>query len=471
MKKTFLLALCALCSMAATADDYSSYYTNLPVNMPATSEPQIANRTVSVADYGAVGDGVTLCTDAFTKAINDVAQQGGGHVVVPAGVWVIAPITLRSGVDLHLEKNAIVMATPDKKLHLAAATDPREVRCPSLINAANCHDIAITGEGIIDGNGAQWRPVKRGKVSDVEWSEFNYRGGTQTNEGQLWFPYNLTHYDNIANRPEREEARRANLVRFVDCENVLLRGVTLQNSPRFHYVPTRCRNVIIDNATVRCPWNAQNGDAIDISNCKDVLIVNSTIDAGDDGICMKGGVGNPQAEPLPCENILIVNNTVYHAHGGFVIGSDFAGGMKNIVVRNNRFCGTDVGLRFKSGIGRGGKTENIFIDNVFMSDIKDQAIIFECTYVDNRYNIKTNDGKLVIPENAPYVPNFSDIHISNVVCHNTKTAIKAHGLPGYRCVYDISIDNCSFFYTKTAVDTDDTAELTITNTKFTTYEK
>ena len=128
------------------------------------------------------------------------------------------------------------------------------------------------------------------------------------------------------------------------------KGVTLLNSLNFHIIPTRCRMWSIDGITVKCPWNAQNGDAIDISSCRDVLIVNNVIDAGDDGICMKGGAGAAGVAAGPCENINIQDNTVYHAHGGFVIGSEFSGGMKNIVVRNNTFQGTDTGLRFKSAV-------------------------------------------------------------------------------------------------------------------------
>ena len=217
--------------------------------------------------------------------------------------------------------------------------------------------------------------------------------------------------------------------------------------------------------TIRCPWNAQNGDALDISSCRNVLIVNNIIDAGDDGICMKAGAGKAGIEYGPCENLLIENNTVYHAHGGFVIGSEFTGGMKNIVVRNNLFSGTDTGLRFKSGIGRGGKTENIFISDIVMTDIKDEAIIFECTYQDKAVGKKVSE-KPTTGKDAPFAPDFSDIHISNVTCRNAKTGISAHGLPGLKCVHNITIDNSIFFCTQKDKDMDETAELTITNTEF-----
>jgi polygalacturonase len=213
-------------------------------------------------------------------------------------------------------------------------------------------------------------------------------GGTESAKGDLWYPFNLKHFDNIAATPEAQEKMRTHLIRLTDCENVLIQGVTVENSPKFHIVPQRCKNVIIDGVTVRCPWNAQNGDAIDIGNCTNVLIVNNVIDAGDDGICMKGGAGAKALEYGPCQNINIQDNIVYHAHGGFVIGSEFSGGMKNIYVHNNTFSGTDTGLRFKSSVGRGGTTEDIYISNIYMTDIDNQAIVFETTYFDNHVGAK-----------------------------------------------------------------------------------
>ena len=218
--------------------------------------------------------------------------------------------------------------------------------------------------------------------------------------------------------------------------------------------------------TVRCPWNAQNGDAIDISNCQRVLIVNNNIDAGDDGICMKGGSGEQGLKDGPCQDILIEDNTVYHAHGGFVIGSDVSGGMKNIVVRRCRFSGTDTGLRFKSGIGRGGRTENIFISDIVMSDITQQAIVFECTYVDRKYAVNfTEEGEGM--KEGGFAPDFRDIHISRVVCHNVPTAIKSVGLDGLQCVRDIHISDCHFMYSGKSTDIDAHSDINIEQSDFT----
>ena len=239
---------------------------------------------------------------------------------------------------------------------------------------------------------------------------------------------------------------RNDLVRFESCENVLVEGVTIQNSPKFHLHPCYSKNVIVDGVTVRCSWNAQNGDAIDFSDVNIGLIVNSTVDAGDDGLCMKSGRNKPEAPANGCEDIVIQDNTVYHAHGAFVLGSETIQGMRRIVVRNNRFSGTDTGLRFKSGLGRGGKTEQLFISDIVMTDIKDEAIVFQCDYVDRPAGSDLNAMPTYSDEEKKVAPYFQDIHISNVTCNGTTTGIKASGILGLNNVKDIDIQNATIVY-------------------------
>lgn len=471
MKKTNIIALLlSAFSLTATADDYADYYANMPIEIQKATPPSIPDNTVTLTDYGAVGNGIALNTEAFRKAISALASKGGGHLIVPAGIWLTGPISLKDNIDLHIERNGVIMAATDRSLFIKTDSGKAQAKSSPLITASKRQNISITGEGTIDGNGALWRPVKRSKVSDVEWSDYKALGGTEAEGGKLWFPFGLKNHDNFAETAAKQETMRNHLIRFTDCQNVLVSGVTIQNSPKFHLIPTRCENVIIDGVSVHCPWNAQNGDAIDISSCQKVLIVNNTIDAGDDGICMKAGAGENGAKAGPCSDILIQGNTVYRAHGGFVIGSEFSGGMKNIVVRNNRFSGTDTGLRFKSSQGRGGTTENIFISDIVMTDIRDEAITFECTYFDNKVNAdKKKNAKTEVKE-APFTPEFTDIHIKNIICRGAKTAVKAHGLPGLNCVHGITIDSSVFFYTKNAKDIDVTADVTFNSCQFITYQ-
>ena len=460
MKHLIITTITILSVLSAKADDYAKHYQNLPVELKQVVEFTIPKYTISIADFGGVGDGATLNTEAFRKAISALTKKGGGRLVVPQGVWLTGPIALKDNINLHIERNAIVLFSPDKSLFLDA--EGKSSRCEPGIKASKRKNIAITGEGIIDGNGAQWRPVKRSKVSDVEWKRFAAIGGVERQNGSLWYPWNVkAGYKNIGETPEAQEKRRQDLVRLTDCENILIKGVTFQNSPRFHVHPCNSRNIIIDGITVRCPWNAQNGDAIDLSDCQQALIVNSTVDAGDDGICMKSGKAKPTALVNGCEEILIEDNTVFHAHGGFVIGSEDITGMKRIVVRRCRFSGTDTGLRFKSGIGRGGKTEDIYISDIVMNDITDEAIIFQCDYVDRPAG---SEGKTAKKAGGEFVPEFTDIHISNVVCRGAKTAIKAKGIEGLDCIHDINISNSTIVYTSNGKEIDEnTAKVNLVN--------
>ena len=459
MNKLFFAGmLMSLFAGSLWAGPYEKYYQNLPVEMVEPALPSIPEYTVTLTDFGAVGDGMVDNTQAFTKAISALNKKGGGHLVVPAGIWLTGPISLKSHIDLHLEKNALVLLTPDRSALL------KDGKAVSGISASKRTDISITGEGIIDGNGEWWRGVKRTKVSDTEWNAFKRMGGTVTPKGDLWYPFDLNSFGNIAGTAEAQEKMRTHLIRFTDCERVLVQGVTIQNSPKFHLVPQRCREVIIDGVTVRCPWNAQNGDGIDIGQCKNVLIVNNTVDVGDDGICMKGGAGADALKHGPCENILIEDNTVFHAHGGFVIGSEFSGGMVKIVVRNNTFSGTDTGLRFKSAPERGGKTQDIWISDIYMSDIQGEAVVFETSYADRP--VGRDDA--VAAETDAFVPDFQDIHISNVVCRDARVGVKASGT--LQMIHDITLQDCIFFYTEEASRIDDPRMLQLDNVRFETYK-
>ena len=472
MKRLTTILMLLGIALMADAKDYAKYYQNLPTEVKPVVEVVIPDNEVSITDFGGVGDGQTLNTEAFRKAISALVKKGGGRVVVPQGVWLTGPIAFKDNIELRIEKNAIVMFSPDKSLYIDK--DGNSSRVEPCIKASKRKNIAITGEGIIDGNGAQWRPVKRSKVSDVEWKRFKAMGGVERNNGQLWYPWDMKDGSpNLGDTPEAQEKRRNDLVRFTDCENILFEGVTFQNSPRFHVHPLNSRNIIIDGITVRCPWNAQNGDAIDISDCHLVLIVNSIVDAGDDGLCMKSGKYKENALVNGCEDILIQDNTVYHAHGGFVIGSENICGTRRLVVRQCRFSGTDTGLRFKSGIGRGGETEKVYISDVVMTDINDQAIVFQCDYVDRPAGTaplqlprggESQSANTAQPKASPrgglegasgaYIPRFHDIHINNVVCRGAGTGIYAHGIEGYDCI-DVTIENTKIVNATKETDIDD----------------
>ena len=466
MKKNYLLTMACLLAVTMQAGDYAKYYENLPTPVKQVVPVVIAKNDISLTDCGGVGDGMTLCTDAFKKGIAELTKRGGGRLTVPEGVWLTGPIELKSGVELHLDKNAVVCFAPDKRLYFEAGTQPKRVN--PCISATKAQNIAITGSGIFDGGGQLWRPVKRSKMSDVEWKQYTEMGGQVTGKNDLWYPWKLkSGYPDIADTPQGQEGMRNDLLRFEQCENILLEGVTFQNSPRFHVHPCYSRNIIIDGITVRCPWNVQNGDGIDLSDCHQALIVNSTVDVGDDGLCMKSGSQKKGWDVWGCQDVLIQDNAVYHAHGGFVLGSETVGGIRDMVVRHNRFLGTDVGLRFKSGLRRGGKTERLYVSDIMMADISSEAIIFQCDYVD-RHAGSNAKALTFTDEERRLAPEFQDIHISRVVCRGAKTAIKAAGIEGLNCIHDIDIRDCAIIYNKVGKQIDEpTARLSLVNVKLT----
>ncbi len=418
---------------------------------------RIPDRQVSVTEFGAVADGITSNTEAFRKAVEALSKQGGGHLNVPEGLYLTGPIVLKSGIDLHLEKGAVILMSPDKSEFVVSGS------VKPCITASKSHDVSISGEGIIDGNGSWWRAVKRGKVSDVEWKAFLSRGGTSDDGGKLWYPFGLKHYDDIAPDAKAQEKMRTHLVRFTDCERVSVTGVTLQNAPKFHLVPQRCTDVRIEGVTVRCPWNAQNGDGIDIMQSSRVLVRGCTVDVGDDGICLKAGAGEKALKDGPCKDILIEGNTVFHAHGGFVIGSEFSGGIENVIVRHNTFMGTDTGLRFKSAPERGGKTSGIRISDIVMADIAGEAIVFETSYADRPAGHEDN----VAATTAAFVPDFTDILIERVTCRGCMTAIKASGT--IAMIHGITVRDAVFFYEKTGTAIDDPGMITLEKVRLETY--
>ena len=452
--KNILTTVClALVCMTMSAQDtnnpYKKYTQNLPFKMQEVKAPVFPIRNVILSDYGAKGDGSTLCTEAFAKAIDDLSAKGGGKLIVPQGVWFTGPIVLKSNINLHLEKGAVILFSGDENLYPVINTsfeglDTR--RCQSPLSAFNATNIAVTGQGAIDGNGVYWRPLKKSKVTDGQWKRITSQGGVFKRD-DLWYPSaGYLKGDSLAQmnvpqgiRTEEEwnyikRFLRPVLVSLVGCKNVLLKDVIFQNSPAWNIHPLMCENIIIDNVLARNPAYAQNGDGLDLESCKNALIVNSTFDAGDDGICIKSGKdADGRKRAMPCQNVVVDGCTVFQGHGGFVVGSEMSGGVHNILVQNCQFLGTDVGLRFKSCRGRGGLVDNIFIRNISMFDIQADAIIFNLYYGGKSVIEMMRDGDQ--PNNSDMrpvdetTPEFRDIHIENVVCRNANRALFFNGLP------------------------------------------
>lgn len=415
-----MLLACVL--HAASLSDFAKPYSDLPFKTEPVNPPVIPDLTVSLADYGGKGDGYTLNTEAFGRALDDLEKRGGGHLVVTEGVWVTGPIAMRSNVDLHIVKDAIILFSPDKSLYPILPPDEGTggQLCTAPISATHISNFSITGQGIIDGNGEAWRPVKRFKVSDAEWAKMKRLGLREvTEEGRQ------VYYPTVGNSDGNLHTKRPRLLRFIGCSNFMVQGVVVQNSPSFHVNMILCDHFILDGIMVRCPWNAQNGDGIDLSSCHHALLTGCSVDAGDDAICMKSGIGDVGRSRGATHDIVIDGCTVFHGHGGFVIGSDTGGGMKDIMVRNCRFIDTDTGIRIKSGRDRGGLVSDVWIENIVMCDIADEAILFDCYYQEKVGDARDVEAKPVTAD----TPRFRDVHIKDIVCTDAARAILVKGLP------------------------------------------
>jgi polygalacturonase len=413
-------------------------------------EPKFKKDTFNIVQFGAKADGFFLNTKAINDAVSACSKNGGGVVLVPNGFWLTGPVVLLSNVNLYLSKNALLQFTADKTqfpLIESFWEGVAAARNQSPISATNATNIAITGTGIIDGNGDVWRAIKKDKLTESQWKARLASGGVLSDDKKTWFPSasslkgSITKDAGVLNGNKAakdfediKDFLRPNLLVFTKCKNVLLDGVTFQNSPAWNLHPLMCENLTVRNVYAKNPWYAQNGDGIDIESCKNVLLENSTFDVGDDGICIKSGKDEEgRKRGMPTENVTVRNCVVYHAHGGFVIGSEMSGGAKNINVTNCTFVGTDIGLRFKTTRGRGGIVENIYCDNINMKDIVGEAILFDMYYMAKDpvplAGEQTDAPKVELLPVTEATPQFKNFWVKNIVCDGAEKAVFIRGLP------------------------------------------
>ena len=348
--------------------------------------------TFDVRKFGAQGDGKTVDTAAIQKALDECGKTGGGTVRFPAGIYLSQPIYLRSKTTLVLDPGATLKATDDPKDYLPSSVTWEDVllgrsKGPFLnfVNGKKLVDVAITGKGTIDGSGARW-----------------------------WAP--------------AEEARRKvpgytlprpNLIRITGCKGLKVTGVTLQNSPKFHLVPEDCEDVLIENVTILAPEGAANTDAIDPTMSRRVTITKCLIDVGDDNVAIKSGKGMRGRE-FACEDLTITDCIFKHGHG-LSIGSETAGGVRNLTVKRCSFEGTQNGIRIKSPRGKGGKVENLVYEDITMTNVEG-AITFTCYYP----KIPRTDAAQTVNAETPC---FRNIRIRNLTATSTYAAGVIIGLP------------------------------------------
>jgi polygalacturonase len=365
----------------------------------------------NVRKRGACGDGRTLDTQAIQSTIEACAEQGGGTVFLPAGQYLTGSLFLRNNITLHLDAGAVILGSEDPRdypiFHSRWEGKHQDTHAP-LIAGQSLHNIAVIGRGTIDGHGASWWKAHKKRTLD--------------------FP-------------------RPRLIGFFDCNNVLIEGITAINSPSWTINPVHCQNVNIRALTIINPPDSPNTDGINPDSCRLVHISDCHVSVGDDCITIKSGNENESDNRrAPCRDITITNCTLERGHGGVVIGSEMSGGVKNVVISNCVFIGTDRGIRIKSRRGRGGTIEDIRVSNLIMDGVL-------CPFTMNLYYHIGVRGDKHVSDKRPHsvndgTPRLRRIHFSHITARNvTRAAGFLYGLPEMP-LEDITLSDISISISK-----------------------
>jgi polygalacturonase len=379
-----------------------------------------SQKSLSIRDFGAVADGIADNTIAFKNAIVQCCKNNGGTINVPAGTYLTGPIHLKSNINLHLEPDAVIVFNDNFEDWPSIRSRWEGVECygySPCIYGENLKNVSITGAGTIDGRGgAWWKEFKRRKTNgqtqpisarDKEFAKLNEDtdlsdcGGGGI--GSFFF--------------------RPPLIQFNNCQDVLLDGFTTCNSPFWNTHLVYCTNVIVKNMTFQNPAGGINGDGLDIDSCSGVQVFDCTFDVNDDCLCFKSGIGKDGMRVnKPCENIVIRNCKMMRGHGSVVIGSETAGSIRNILICDCIFNGTDRGLRIKSRRGRAGTVENITLNNITMNGVGCPVVMhlyYECGVRPEEIAVLSDRNPRPVTDTTPCIRN---IKITNVTADKAQSA-------------------------------------------------
>lgn len=370
----------------------------------------------NMKELGADVNGKIKCTDLINTTIEKASNDGGGTLYFPAGEYLTASIKMKSNITLHVESGAIIRFSDDFEDYMPFVRVRWEGLFMNtfapLINAQNAENITITGRGTLDGQGLKWwnydyplikEARSTGKITKIEKIQHQWE---EANKGLVFDDYYKPTIERRFFRPP--------FIQFLECENILIEGVTIKNSPFWTINPVGCNNLVVEGVTINNPSKDPKGpntDGINPSSCSNVRISNCFISVGDDCITIKSGRdADGRNYGKPCENITVTNCIMLSGHGGVVIGSEMSGGVKKVTISNCVFNGTDAGIRLKSSRGRGGVIEEIRVNNIVMNNIQKNAFIFDLFY----------DKNSKVEPVSERTPLFRNIHISNVTGSNVK---------------------------------------------------
>jgi len=410
------------------ADAWTTEYPKILARIKA---PKFPKRDFSILKYGAKAGGIFDCRAAINKAIDAANKAGGGRVVVPAGIWLTGAIRLRSNVNLHVSKGATLKFATEASAYLPVVHTRWEgmelMHLSPLIYAYDEKNIAITGQGTLDG---------QGKSFFWKWHGNPRYGGNPEVMNQRGARARLYEFmDRNAPVEERvfggdKDYLRPQFIQPYKCKNVLIEGVRIIDSPMWEVHPVMCENVTVRNIFVET--HGPNNDGCNPESCKDVLIENCHLDSGDDCIAIKSGRNNDGRRlNTPTENVIIRNCMFKDGHGGITVGSEISGGVRNVFAVNNKLDSPDLwtAIRFKNNASRGGKLENFYYKNNTIGTVSRAVIEIDFNYEEGA--------------KGDHIPLVRNVQVDGLTCKTGNRALDLQGLDNAP-IFDVSLKNCTF---------------------------
>ena len=428
-----LLLLCLIVPSIAQAKAWDEEeYKRIEQSIKAPTFPE---KDFLITKYGAkTTNSAAQNQKAINKAIAACSKKGGGRVIVPSGTFVTGAITLLSLVNLVVEKDAVLKFAFEPDLYPIVPTRWEGIDCRNLspcIYAYKQTDIAVTGEGTIDGSGANdtWWPWNGNPRFGFKEGMISQRGGSRARllkNAEDGVPMDQRIFT-------KEDGLRPQLINFYLCENILMENLTLLNSPFWVIHPLLSKNITVRG--MKIINDGPNGDGCDPESCDGVLIENCFFNTGDDCIAIKSGRNNDgRLWDKPSENIIIRNCEMKNGHGGVVIGSEISGGCRNVYAENNVMDSPELErvVRIKTNTCRGGVIENINARNIKVGVCKESVLKINLDYEPKEICCRG------------FVPTVRNVNIENITCEKSKYGVQIIALDSVCNVYDINVKDCHF---------------------------
>jgi len=367
----------------------------------------------NVVNSGADNTGKIKCTAIINHLIDSLSEGGGGTLYFPSGTFHTGPIIMKSNITLYLDAGSILKFSDEFDDYLPMVQsrweDIRVRNFRSQIYAYRCENIAIRGDGHIDGQGKKWWDFLQ---------SVNEKTGQESKWQTIFKSENEEVIAKNAYLRTKNNFLRPPMITTYECHNVLIEGVSMSDPPFWTIMPAFSENITITGITIENPGESPNTDGIDPSSCRNVHISNCHISVGDDCVVIKSGRDEDgRAANSPTENITITNCTMLRGHGGVVIGSEMSGGVRSVAISNCIFDGTDIGIRIKTMRGRGGVVQDVFVSNIIMNNIVNEGILITLRYQ------KTDPEPL--SERTPAVRN---IYLTGINIRGAQRPVAIYGL-------------------------------------------